>query len=149
MADRELSTRDLAGASESAEPDAPARTDRDETSPADEPLARERPELDDDSAHLDGAPEDDERSPLLPAAETDGFTNQWREIQIAFVDEPRESVAKADALVADLMQHLAASFSEERQRLEGQWDRGDDVSTEDLRVALTRYRSFFDRLLSA
>lgn len=148
MADRELSTRDLAEASESTESDAPARTDVDETSPADEPLARERPEVDDDAERLDAA-EDDERSPLLPADETDGFTNQWQEIQIAFVDEPRESVAKADALVADLMQRLATSFSDERQRLEGQWDSGDDVSTEDLRVALTRYRSFFDRLLSA
>ena len=149
MADRDRSTRDLAEASGSTESDASARTDSAETSPADEPLARERPELDDDSSRLGAAAEDDERSSLLPAAETDGFTNQWREIQIAFVDEPRESVAKADALVADLMQRLAASFSEERQRLEGQWDRGDDVSTEDLRVALTRYRSFFDRLLSA
>jgi hypothetical protein len=65
------------------------------------------------------------------------------------VDEPRDAVAEADALVADLMQRLAAGFSHERERLEGQWDRGDDVSTEDLRVALTRYRSFFDRLLSA
>ena len=148
MADRELSTRDLAEASESTESDAPARTDVDETSPADEPLARERPEVDDDAERLDAA-EDDERGPLLPADETDAFTNQWQEIQIAFVDEPRESVAKADALVADLMQRLAASFSDERQRLEGQWDSGDDVSTEDLRVALTRYRSFFERLLSA
>lgn len=141
MADRELSTRDLAEASE------PEET---ETAPADEPLARERSELDDSSARPDTAPEEaEERGPLLPDDETDGFTTRWREIQIAFVDEPRESVAKADALVAELMQRLATSFSEERQRLEGQWDRGDDVSTEDLRVALTRYRSFFDRLLSA
>jgi hypothetical protein len=121
--------------------------------PADEPLARERSELDDDSTRPDSAPEQqteaEERGPLLPDDETDGFTTRWREIQIAFVDEPRESVAKADALVADLMQRLATSFSEERQRLEWQWDRGDHVSTEDLRVALTRYRSFFDRLLSA
>ena len=47
------------------------------------------------------------------------------------------------------MQRLAAGFSDERERLEGQWDQGSDVSTEDLRVALTRYRSFFDRLLAA
>ena len=78
-----------------------------------------------------------------------GFTKRWREIQVGFVDEPRDSVAQADTLVADLMQQLAASFSDERQRLETQWDSGNDVSTEDLRVALTRYRSFFDRLLSA
>lgn len=91
----------------------------------------------------------EERSPLLPAGQTDGFTARWREIQTSFVDEPRASVEQADGLVAELMQRLAASFSEERDRLEGQWDRGDDVSTEELRVALTRYRSFFDRLLSA
>ncbi|HSC51893.1 MAG TPA: hypothetical protein VLD16_16640 [Gaiellaceae bacterium] len=74
---------------------------------------------------------------------------RWQEIQTGFVDEPRESVAQADALVADLMQRLAASFSNAREGLEEQWDRGDDVSTEDLRVALKRYRAFFDRLLSA
>ena len=56
---------------------------------------------------------------------------------------------KADALVGDMIQGLAAIFSTERERLEAQWDSGDDVSTEDLRVALTRYREFFDRLLSA
>jgi hypothetical protein len=73
----------------------------------------------------------------------------WEEIQRDFVDRPRESVEQADALVADLMQRLAAGFSNERSRLESQWEGGDDVSTEDLRVALTRYRSFFQRLLSA
>lgn len=151
MTDRELSTRDLADADGGTEDraEAPDDTGAEEAAPADEPLARERSELDDDSAGADGATEDDERGPLLPDDETDGFTTRWREIQIAFVDEPRESVAKADALVADLMQRLAASFSDERRGLESQWDRGDDVSTEDLRVALMRYRSFFDRLLSA
>jgi hypothetical protein len=151
MTDRELSTRDLADATDQSperRTDSPDDKGADQTAPADEPLARERSELDDDSARRDG-PEDDKRGPLLPAGETDGFTTRWREVQTAFVDEPRESVAKADALVAELMQRLATSFTEERQRLEGQWDRGDDVSTEDLRVALTRYRSFFDRLLSA
>lgn len=96
---------------------------------------------------------EDERSdvqtPLLPQDQTSRFTEDWQEIQGSFVDQPREAVERADALVADLMQRLAASFSNEREQLETQWDRGDDVSTEDLRVALTRYRSFFDRLLSA
>ena len=96
---------------------------------------------------------EDERSdvqtPLLPHDQTSRFTEDWQEIQGSFVDQPREAVERADALVADLMQRLAASFSNEREQLETQWDRGDDVSTEDLRVALTRYRSFFDRLLSA
>ena len=86
---------------------------------------------------------------LLPGDESTRFTARWREIQASFVDEPRASVEQADALVAELMQKLAAGFSDERQRLEDQWDRGDDVSTENLRVTLTRYRSFFDRLLAA
>jgi hypothetical protein len=90
-----------------------------------------------------------EREPLLPRNQSDRYGERWREIQASFVDEPRESVEQADALVSDLMQRLADGFSSERERLESQWDRGDDVSTEDLRVALTRYRSFFDRLLSA
>lgn len=87
--------------------------------------------------------------PLLPADQTDRFRQSWEDIQRDFVDRPRESVEQADALVADLMQRLAAGFSNERSRLESQWEGGDDVSTEDLRVALTRYRSFFQRLLSA
>jgi hypothetical protein len=86
---------------------------------------------------------------LLPYEQTGDFRQRWQGIQASFVDEPRQAVEQADALVADLLQKLAAGFSEERKRLEGQWDRGGDVSTEDLRVALTRYRSFFDRLLAA
>jgi hypothetical protein len=87
--------------------------------------------------------------PLLPGDQAEQFTSRWEKIQAGFVDEPRDSVEQADALVADLMRRLAAGFSDERKQLESQWDRGDDVSTEDLRVALTRYRSFFERLLSA
>jgi hypothetical protein len=89
-----------------------------------------------------------DREPLLPQNQTDQYKDRWQKIQATFVDKPKESVKEADGLVADLMQRLAATFSEEREQLEGQWDRGDDVSTEELRVALTRYRSFFDRLLS-
>jgi hypothetical protein len=68
---------------------------------------------------------------------------------VTFVDDPRDAVENADALVAELMQRLADGFARERERLEGQWSRGEDVSTEDLRVVLQRYRSFFRRLLSA
>ena len=64
------------------------------------------------------------------------------------MDEPRRSVEQADALVAEVIKRLAETFAEERSKLEGQWGRGDDVSTEDLRVSLRRYRSFFDRLLN-
>src|SRR5215208_1709513 len=143
-----------------------------EVAPADEPSARERVEIDErpddpyagpgpdhrseqvepESSSAPGAAASGpagERGPLLPKDQSERFTGRWQEIQTGFVDEPRESVAKADALVAELMQELAASFSDERGRLESQWEGGDDVSTEDLRVALTRYRSFFDRLLSA
>lgn len=87
--------------------------------------------------------------PLFDDAEGRELRDRWGTIQTGFVDEPRRAVEEADALVADLMTRLAQSFSEERKGLEGQWDRGDDVSTEDLRIALQRYRTFFDRLLAA
>lgn len=86
---------------------------------------------------------------LLPDEQNDRFKKSWEEIQASFVDRPQEAVEQADALVADVMQRVTASLTKERERLEGQWASGDDVSTEDLRVALTRYRTFFDRLLSA
>jgi hypothetical protein len=88
------------------------------------------------------------REPLLPADEGTALHERWDAIQVAFVDEPRASVEQADQLVAHLMQRLAAMFSDERASLESQWERGEDVSTEDLRMALQRYRSFFERLLS-
>ncbi len=85
---------------------------------------------------------------LLPADQRQLFTAQWSDIQAHFVDQPRQAVKQADGLVVDIMQRVTAGFSHERERLEAQWEQGDDVSTEDLRVALTRYRSFFDRLIS-
>jgi hypothetical protein len=90
----------------------------------------------------------DGRTTSLPPDQAEQCQQRWETIQAGFVDDPQESVERADALVADLMQRLAAVFSAEREQLERQWDTGEDVSTEDLRVALTRYRSFFDRLLS-
>jgi hypothetical protein len=90
-----------------------------------------------------------EREPLFAGDDADRFRSRWQEVQTGFVDEPRQAVQDADGLVADLMQRLAETFSEERASLESQWDSGEDASTEDLRVALQRYRSFFDRLLSA
>jgi len=86
---------------------------------------------------------------LLERGDNDGFRSRWEQIQTGFVDEPRQSVEEADALVEELMQRLTTTFSEERRQLESQWDSGSDVSTEELRVALQRYRSFFDRLLTA
>ena len=85
--------------------------------------------------------------PLLPVDEGNDFRNRWEVVQAGFVDRPRESVEQADNLVASLMERLAGSFSERRDQLEEQWARGDEASTEDLRIALQGYRSFFDRLL--
>lgn len=95
-----------------------------------------------------GAAGAESAAPLFPREEAESLRTRWDSIQTEFVDEPRGAVEKADALVGDVMQRLADGFSSERTRLERDWDRGDGVSTEDLRVALKRYRSFFDRLLS-
>jgi hypothetical protein len=94
---------------------------------------------------------DDQRGddqPLLDAQLSTDFQLRWEEVQTRFVDEPRGAVEDADGLVAHVMQQLAEGFAQERERLEAQWGRGEDISTEDLRVALQRYRSFFRRLLS-
>jgi hypothetical protein len=192
MANRPLTTRDLAGETDAGVSDVPnaaqtasdqnrfgdatnSREAADETGPTEESSRSDRSEIEQRDAPLsegsdEVAPKRDleprsadqsqlesspaawsvgGRGPLLPDDQSERFGLRWQEIQTSFVDQPRNSVERADALVADLMQRLAASFSNERERLEAQWDRGDDVSTEDLRVALTRYRSFFDRLLSA
>lgn len=89
-----------------------------------------------------------ELSPLFSNDEESDFRNRWKDIQTGFVDEPRRSVEQADELIARLLQRLAESFSEQRSHLEQQWEKSDSASTEDLRLALRRYRSFFDRLLS-
>jgi hypothetical protein len=89
-----------------------------------------------------------EPAALFSEAEMEAFRTQWIKIQTGFVDEPRLTVEDADKLVAAVMQRLADGFATERSGLEKQWDRGDNVSTEDLRIALQRYRSFFDRLLN-
>jgi len=119
--------------------DRPDRSDH-PTSTAEVAKEMERPEH--------SATSDDAGITLFPEKEANDFHSRWTDIQTGFVDEPRRSVEQADALVAEVIKRLANSFAEERSRLEGQWGRGDDVSTEDLRVALRRYRSFFDRLLN-
>jgi hypothetical protein len=96
---------------------------------------------------LDSAPAGSEPMPLFSESGMGDFRTQWSKIQTGFVDEPRQTVEGADKLVAAVMQRLAEGFANERSSLEKQWDRGDNVSTEDLRIALQRYRSFFDRLL--
>ena len=96
-----------------------------------------------------GADDIDEAGSLLPEGEESDFQRRWEEIQTRFVDDPRQAVEDADALVAGVMQRIAEGFAQARDGLEGQWSRGEDVGTEELRVALQRYRAFFRRLLSA
>jgi hypothetical protein len=92
---------------------------------------------------------DDSRpAALFHDEEANGFRSRWEAIQTGFVDEPRAAVEQADALVAQVVARLSDVFGDERSKLERHWDRGDGVSTEDLRIVLKRYRSFFDRLLS-
>ena len=73
---------------------------------------------------------------------------RWAGVQAAFVDDPKECVQKADVLVSDLVEQLTAGFAETRSHLEEQWHRGEEASTEDLRLALMHYRGFFERLLA-
>jgi hypothetical protein len=96
---------------------------------------------------LDRAAAVSEPMPLFSKPEMEDLRSQWSTLQTGFVDEPRRTVEDADKLVATVMQRLAEGFANERSGLEKEWDRGVKVSTEDLRVALQRYRSFFDRLL--
>ena len=136
--DQELASADLARgekAAETADPGEQARP---------KPVASERgiSEIKRVQSQSTGA------TPLFPHDELDNLRTRWKEIQTNFVDEPRKAVEEADGVVASAMKRLAEVFADERSNPEKQWDSGDNVSTEDLRVAFQRYRTFFDRLLS-
>ncbi|MFE7777352.1 hypothetical protein ACFU5O_26360 [Streptomyces sp. NPDC057445] len=92
---------------------------------------------------------DDGQPPLIPSGDAESFRDRWQQIQGTFVDDPREAVRTADALVAEVIQSLAATFSDHKQDLESQWSRGQEVQTEELRMALQQYRAFFNQLLHA
>ena len=85
---------------------------------------------------------------LFAEDELSGLRSRWDDVQSGFVDDPKECVHKADGLVSDVVDQLTTGFSEARSRLEAQWARGEEASTEDLRLALKRYREFFERLLA-
>jgi hypothetical protein len=91
---------------------------------------------------------EEDKVALFITNEANELRGRWDGIQVGFVDEPRKSVQEADALVSATITRLAEMFAAERQKLEQQWDRSENVSTEDLRLALRRYRSFFARLLA-
>lgn len=120
----------------------PRETRRDEATPA---SGADRPRFEPQSQAGAGVGDDE---PLLEPKEADAFRTTWRAIQTDFVDHPKESVRAADSLVAEVMRTLAASFAAHKGELESQWGRGQDAATEDLRIALQHYRSFFNRLLS-
>jgi hypothetical protein len=107
---------------------------------ADRPIGRDE-EADGD------APRDQGLEPLFDEGRTSDLRERWHALQARFVDDPQAAVGEADSLVAELLRDLAETFDKARGGLEEQWTRGDDVSTEELRVTLQRYRSFFERLL--
>ena len=91
----------------------------------------------------------DDFAPLFENTEAEDFRSQWLDIQSRFVDDPRASVKEADELVANVIKSITRSFADKRMSLENQWKSGENnISTEDMRVAMQRYRSFFNRLLS-
>jgi hypothetical protein len=108
---------------------------------ANAPIARDEPET--------GEERTDRLEPLFDKGREQELRERWHGLQARFVDEPRDTVSEADALVAELLRDLAQSFDTARSKLEGQWSSGEDVSTEELRLTLKRYRSFFERLLEA
>jgi hypothetical protein len=158
--DREqLSTEDIAGSRPSPERESPEPVSTEEpvasrvAEPNPSGAASERPAesvpTEDITARVPARPETPaSTTPLFDEAVAGELRERWDDVQTAFVDEPRAAVERADQLVADVMQRLADGFANERRSLEDQWSKGDDVSTEDLRIALQRYRSFFDRLLA-
>ena len=106
---------------------------------ADAPVARDD----------EGGEQHEALEPLFDARHANELRDRWYALQARFVDDPRETVQEADSLVAELLQELARGFSQARANLEQQWSSGGDASTEDLRLTLQRYRSFFERMLAA
>jgi hypothetical protein len=106
-----------------------------------------QPSSEHDRPQADSTNADSELS-LFGETEMSGFRARWNDVQAGFVDDPKQCVQTADALVSEVVDQLTSGFSEARARMEAQWARGEDASTEDLRVALKRYREFFQRLLS-
>jgi hypothetical protein len=127
--------------SASAEPSQPAETASGEAAPTtvDAPAAP--------AQHSRAERESSTEEVLFADDELAEMRGRWTAVQAAFVDDPKECVQKADVLVSDLVEQLTTSFANARSRLEEQWARGEEASTEDLRLALMHYREFFERLL--
>ncbi|MFI8521878.1 hypothetical protein ACIGEZ_29300 [Streptomyces sp. NPDC085481] len=145
---------DTSAADDTSAPDTSVATERADTEAGRaERRADEAPEDDDapkegDAHRKEEAAGEDEAPRLLDAEDEEAFRTRWHEIQSLFVDDPREAVHSADGLVADVMQKLAGTFADHKRNLEAQWSQGENVDTENLRMALRQYRSFFNRLLT-
>jgi hypothetical protein len=112
-----------------------------------EELKTERGKLQQETGSPKEAPERDQNDGLFGRDRATELHRRWSEIQARFVDDPHEAVKAADTLVDEAIRDLTALFAEERAGLESHWDRNEKSSTEDLRVALRRHRSFFERVL--
>ena len=112
-------------------------------SPMDETIVHGEPTIHETPITTNAGPS----AALLNREESEHFRMRWNEIQGMFVDEPRTAVQQADVLVSEVIEQITQMFANEHSSLEGQWNQGNDVSTEDLRMALQRYRSFFNRLV--
>jgi hypothetical protein len=119
--------------------------DGDEQRAASERAEAERSEARDDEPRVRETPLG---TSYLGDGKSDESWQRWRQIQGDFVDDPRNSVAEAHALVSELIDGIVQRFEGEREQLEQRWSQGEDVSTDDLRLCLQRYRDFFGRLLS-
>jgi hypothetical protein len=136
--ERPLTTADLAAATDTAQ--------RTRTAPQQD-LRESAEGIESGRARVD-RDEAQQLAPLFMPEAAENFRSRWDAIQIGFVDDPSLAVRSADELVAQVMKSLAETFSRERTQLEGQFKEAEDTSTENLRIALCRYRSFFQRLLS-
>lgn len=153
--DQELTTADLAGSSRHKQTEDHSTSINNERRAAERVDARSEERFVNDPGRISGPGAAvpvpamaQETGPLFSPSEANELRGKWDSIQVGFVDEPRRAVEQADNLVAGTMKRLAEIFAEERGKLEGHWDKGENISTEDLRLALRRYRSFFSRLLS-
>jgi hypothetical protein len=135
--DKTLTTADFAAAAD--RPEVQRDTEQERITEVDRRSGERRQQV---------AEADEQLAPLFASDVAGDFRSRWDAVQIGFVDDPRQAVRQADELVAQVMKSLAESFSAERARFEGQLEQKDSASTENLRVALRRYRSFFQRLLS-
>ena len=141
---RNLSTADLARAGARPRADTDGRAEEREVE--DERRAEGRVTERVESG--DSARTSEKLEALFTPESASGFRSEWTDIQSRFVDDPRQAVRDGDELVARVMKSLAESFANERSRVETQLQDGGSASTESLRVALRRYRSFFERLLT-